>query len=89
MAPAAPGVLSLVLPGVPVPPAAVLPVVLPVDPVEPAVPLEVPAVLPELVAPVPAPAVSAPFFSHAPSVNVATSAASNTEYFMLVPLKKI
>jgi hypothetical protein len=38
--------------------------------------------------PVP-PAVPASFFSHAPKVNVATSAASSTEYFMLVPLKNI
>jgi hypothetical protein len=66
----------------------------PVEPAEPAVPL-VPPVLP--VAPelllVPAlpvsPAVPASFLLHAPSARVATSAASNTEYFISVPLKKI
>jgi hypothetical protein len=67
--------------------AVVLPEVLPV------VPLVVPLVLP--VAPgvvlggaavLPAP--SSPFFPHAPNARVATSAASNTECLIRIPLKK-
>lgn len=53
-------------------------------PAEPAVP----PLAPEVVLPVPPSALPVSFFSHAPSVNVATSAASNTEYFILVPLRK-
>jgi hypothetical protein len=92
--PVAPAVSGL-LPGVPAV-LPVVPVVLPavplVPPVVPAVPPEVPVVLPAVLPLVPlglVPAVPASFFSHAPNVRVATSAASNTEYFMLVPLKKI
>jgi hypothetical protein len=49
----------------------------------------VPAGAPELlVLPVLPPALPASFFSHAPSANMATSAASNTGYFIWVPLRK-
>lgn len=61
--------------------------VLPVLPAPPAVPPVLPAAPELLVLPSP-PAVPASFLLQAPRVNVATSAASNTEYFMLDPLKK-
>jgi hypothetical protein len=49
----------------------------------------VPAGAPELlVLPALPPALPASFFSHAPSANMATSAASNTGYFIWVPLRK-
>jgi hypothetical protein len=92
--PAVSGLLP-VLPGVPAV-LPVVPVVLPAVPLVlpgvPAVPPEVPVVLPAVLPLVLlglVPAVPASFFSHAPNVRVAISAASNTEYFMLVPLKKI
>ena len=66
----------------------------PVEPVDPAVPLVPPVlpVAPELLLVLPAlvsEGVPASFLLHAPSARVATRAASNTEYFILVPLKKI
>jgi A-kinase anchor protein 14 len=66
----------------------------PVEPVDPAVPLVPPVlpVAPELLLVLPAPVSEgalASFLLHAPSARVATRAASNTEYFISVPLKKI
>jgi hypothetical protein len=81
----APPVLSVVLPVVP----AVEPPVVP--PVEPGVVAAEPLELGDPAAPEPpAPAPALPeSLLHAPSDRVATSAASNTEYFISVPLKKI
>lgn len=80
----APPVLSVVLP--------VVPAVEPVEPGEPAVLLELPLggvpAVPVLPLPAPAPALPESLLQ-APNVRVATSAASNTEYFISVPLKKI
>jgi hypothetical protein len=75
--PAAPVVVSL----------GVLGVLLAV-PAPPAVPPGLPAAPELLVLPSLPPAVLPSFLSQAPKVKVATSAASNTEYFILVPLKK-
>lgn len=68
----------------------------PVEPADPAVPLVLPLpvlpVAPELLLVLPAPVSEgalASFLLHAPSARVATRAASNTEYFISVPLKKI
>lgn len=66
----------------------------PVEPADPAVPLVLPVlpVAPELLLVLPAPVSEgalASFLLHAPSARVATRAASNTEYFISVPLKKI
>jgi hypothetical protein len=66
----------------------------PVEPADPAVPLVLPVlpVAPELLLVLPAPVSEgalASFLLHAPRARVATRAASNTEYFISVPLKKI
>jgi len=90
-APEVSGAVEPLVPAVPLVPAP--PVVEPaVPPGAPLVPPVVPPALP--VAPdvlegvLVSPVVPASFFPHAPKARVATSAASNTECFISVPLKK-